>query len=1173
MTNTASDPVPPARVTSQILQNQFKASNPNHSAWVSANAGSGKTYVLVRRVVRLLLSGVKPSKILCLTYTNAGAANMSVRVFDLLAQWTQLDDEALIEQLHDSGVEHASPKVLRRARKLFTRALETPGGLKIQTIHSFAKGLLHQFTLEAGRQGDFELLDDIAKNQLIENAKTKIWLKSENDKTLNQAMHQVQQYLSETQVLEAIQTLVGDRREFFDWLSGSTVSDKIDELAEFLDCDIRSGEDEFYQNLLTQLALDEEYLRAVLDIAKTLSGNEISRVISLLEVYFNADTPKQRLSLRMDLYLKSDGGLRKSKPGVKALHEVLIDGGQGLEMEYQQVEATIDKIAARKALLASQGLFTLAKAMLDEYRALKYYNGVADYDDIIHDTADLLSRSNVQAWVHYKLDQGIEHVLVDEAQDTSPLQWQIISALTQEFYTGQSSNTQPRTVFGVGDHKQSIFSFQGAQPQLFATQRDQYAVLESSLGNHLAQVRLPASFRSTRDVLAAIDLVFSNPANAQGLGEEFPPHEPVRTSDAGEVDIWPIIQPPEKKEHNQWYSPVDMPAENDPAIELAQKIADQIRWWLDNNVHNKGTGKPIKCGDILILVRKRDRFHTAITRALKQNNVAVAGSDRVSLNKHIAIQDLLAMASWGLMRDDDLTLAAILKNPLFNMDEDTLFSLCHNRQSSLWDVLVGQASADHPKLCQWVHDLERIQTAATQNSPFEFFYTILVEMNGRDRFKQRLGDEVDEVLDAFLDQAKNFETQAEDSLCAFVHHVKSNELDIKREFDNESDEVRIMTVHSAKGLEAPIVFLVDQGNAPYSSNHAPKIIKLPIEQGRPAFLWQGGKAMKIRASEPLFAQHKAAALEEYQRLLYVAMTRAADKLILCGYASARAFKDKTWYGMVAESLLPDAVQVERGPDTEAIFRWIQPHALRKERAPEEKDKSDQPHAIDIPGWATSSLNDKEDKDGFTTPLHPSVLGEGAALALNHDHDRDEAQGQQGQQDQFALQRGILVHKLLQIFAGQALNAPGEVMKEWLATHEPQLAGDHRNAIANEVEGVLTTPELAFIFKAVGQSEVGVAGDLKLENETRSVSGKIDRLFEWEDEIWVIDYKTDRIPASTIQDIKPQYVMQMAVYHKLICEIYPDKPVRCALLWTKSRQLLDLDPSILQQGLNQNMSVY
>jgi ATP-dependent helicase/nuclease subunit A len=1163
----------PFFVPEETQRSQAQASDPRTSAWVSANAGSGKTHVLSLRVVRLLLDGADPARILCLTYTKAAAANMATRVFRDLGRWATLDDETLSGEI--AKIEGGRPSRAKRelARRLFARALETPGGLKIQTIHAFCEAVLHRFPLEANIAGHFEMLDGQMEQALVAEARRDLLSGASEgrDERLADAFATVLQAGGEAGLDALLSEIVGKRdrlRVFIDHIGGAP-SGFTDLFAEF---GFAGHETEA---AIAQAAWPDAWFTAAL--ARAL-GERADAAGKARAADFAAELgaacghrdPVAGLLAARDLFLKKGKPDWEPKSVKQVLSKGVAEHFPAFADEHARACAALldacDRLAAFRMLEATRAALTIADWLIARYERLKSARGFLDFNDLITRTVRLLSRADVGPWIQYKLDQGIDHILVDEAQDTSPDQWQVVARLAEEFFTGAGARDNARrTIFAVGDEKQSIYSFQGAEPEAFARHGDVFRRKVEAAQANFARVRLTHSFRSTEDVLRAVDIVFSSEEARAGLtvDPEGIEHRAIRAGEPGLVELWDQIAPEAVEAPDDWAEPVDHASA--PAVQLAETIARTIDGWLKAGEPLPGKGRLVRPGDVLVLVRKRDRFIHALVRGLKNRGIPVAGADRLNLRAHIAVKDLIALGRFVLQPNDDLSLAALLKSPVFGRSEDDVFSLAHARgRKSLWEVLKGRAATD--PLWQPVADaLRRWRDEADGRPVFEFYAAILGRDGVRRRMIARLGHEAGEILDEFLGFCLAAEKAGPAGLESFLAALENAGPDIKREMDQTRDEVRIMTVHASKGLEAPLVFLVDNGSAPFSDTHLPRLLPIPSAKGLwpgDGFVWRSSSDVQNRLSRGIGRAIGEKAKEEYRRLLYVGMTRAEDRLIVCGYRGVRDPQEGIWHRLVETGFSSGAVEEIRHPQTGLRVRRFRvtpdrplppaetgPSALRAQEA--------------LPPRLTEKLPRSR---AFPRPLAPSgagaLIGEGEEIApLSASPVLAAATG-----PSFAAARGTAVHRLLQSLPDMA---PAE--REAAARRYLDRAGNGWNAAEREalwrsVEAVLSQPAFAPVFQPGSRAEVSVMGTLEVAGRPRAVSGKIDRLAVTDEAVLIVDYKTNRPPPVRLEAVPETYIAQLALYRALLAPLYPGKRVEAALLFTEGPHLVALPEPLLAAAL-------
>ncbi|MFA5955278.1 double-strand break repair helicase AddA [Hyphomicrobium sp.] len=1158
--------------------NQSAASHPQNSAWVNANAGTGKTHVLTLRVLRLLLAGTRPERILCLTFTKAAAAEMSKRVFDRLAGWVTMAQDTLRADLTKVTGERVSDDLIARARTLFAHAIETPGGLKVQTIHAFAERLLQRYPLEAGVPPDFKILDDIAARDLKADAieATLTQATSAPNAPLGKALQVIIRYAADSQFDQLISKAVEERK----WLEAAAHT----EPREFLD--ELTAMDAFLRQQLSARATG-----AVADIhcecANVLSSDDIRELRELLATGGKTDVGhaaklsaaladldhRRKADILGDYFLIDKGeDVRKS-----LMTKALIQEKPGLHDRCQRAQQNFFKLSQELRALtlveASLALYQLAGHVLRCYAAARNSAGALDFDDLILKTRDLLTSENGQAqWVLFKLDGGLDHILVDEAQDTSPEQWDIISALAREFFSDMGAGAATRTVFAVGDEKQSIYSFQGAAPEKFAEMGQRFSDLAQNAQRTWKRVPLTLSFRTVAPVLSAVDRVFLDSVRTPGLTADSGSisHVANRIGHAGLVEIWDTEKPEDAVDADPW-QPLSDTKEQSPANRLAERMAETIKSWIDSGERLLSEDRPITPGDILILVRKRNPFAVPMVAALKRRNIAVAGSDRIKLIEQIAVQDLMVLGDFLTLPEDDLALATVLKGPLFGLDDHDLLAIAHGRgQKTLWKALIEKA-ADKPEFAFAAETLRRWRAKADFTPPFEFFSGLLERDGMRAKMLNRLGPEAADVIDEFLGLALSYDERDPPSLTQFLAKLRAANPEVKRDMDHGRDEVRVMTIHGAKGLEAPIVFLPDTCTTSSGEDATSRLVKLgdvtrPDGLSEP-IVW----VVKGTSGVPAVAAARAAKetrdAEERNRLLYVAMTRARDRLYVAGFESKRGPAPGCWYEVVSDALVPGMTEIVL-EDGRKIWRTQTPQVSGPEKPKRERDAERE--AISRPEFANARAP-AEPK--LSVPLAPSRLepyapdveGEPAAppkrdAATTNDSPSPLAVGGANR-----FLRGTITHALLQHLPSIEDSRRAEIAMAFVERRGALLPAKVRASVVKETLAVLRDPAFAAIFGPESVAEAPLAAVIPRpsgKGPALDLSGQIDRIAITDHEVLVVDYKTNRPPPAEIGQVADAYLYQLAAYRLALREIYPDKVVRAALLWTDGPRLMEIPPDVL-----------
>jgi len=1130
---------------------QRRASDPLVSAFVSASAGSGKTKLLTDRLLRLMLGGAKPERIQCLTFTKAAAAEMAMRLQRTLGGWVTMEDDKLDTQLRSIGVE-PSAEQRRAARQLFAHVLDLPGGMRIGTIHAFCQSLLRRFPLEAHLSPHFTLADDRDTDEAWQDAREAM-LAEAAASPLGGYLDDLAGWTRLDGFGKLVQDLARapDKVEALANLSGPQLLARLQRVlgAKRLDLvEAMSGMDEA---TLRRIALplitakSKTYSNTAQIVLDTLAV-PVSARVSCWEEWCNAFQTK-------DGKARLSGFRHHTKAGQDAALEAAV------EAESERIAALLDADRAFRLAPIATAFILLARPVLASYSEGKSRHGRLDYDDLIART-ELLLRDPGAAWVLFKLDGGLDHLLLDEVQDTAPAQWQIAGQLTEEFFAGIGARgNQTRTVFAVGDRKQSIYGFQGADPDAFEHWRKITGERVTRSGQEWRDVPLDVSFRSTAPVLKLVDAVFADPDAARGVVESggVLQHVVQREGFAGRVELWPLVEAPVILPPDLWTAPRENRGQRTPNQVLADTLAHTIKGWLDSGERLESQDRKLTPGDILVLVRKRGAFGNAFVNALKARGVPVAGLDRIVLTAEPAVQDMLALCDALLLPEDDLSLACVLTSPLGFLDDDGLMQLSMGRgKRSLWQALQASDAA----ACVASADfLRKLFARADHVSPHALLAEALGPLGGRARLLGRFGHEAAEPLDELLAAALRYAQSHPPSLQGFVHWLRQTASSVKREPEGAGgetlDAVRIMTVHGAKGLQAPVVILPDTTGKLKDDRG---IVWLDDESNGVALpVWSPNKELTCAAVAHARGAGAGAQSEEKNRLLYVALTRAEDRLLVCGSKGKNEPPKECWYNQIKTGF--EALGIQPTPyvgGKDGFPAEIRIWQTAQTAAPKRRDSSQAKAVPALPEWiGTAPLwqpHHLPDEPALPQPLAPS-RPEGASLGTVPEADSPLLARDAGGQ---RFRRGQVVHALLQHLPELPAAERAAAARLYVQGALPDLIAV--DALVREVLAVLDHPHLAPLFGPLSRAEVPLSGVVG----GQVIGGLIDRLAILPGRVLVGDYKTNRNPPEDVAHTPVLYLRQLAAYRALLRAIFPDLVVSCALIWTVGAQVMLLPDALL-----------
>ena len=1116
---------------------QRAASDPAVSAFVTASAGSGKTKLLTDRLLRLMLAGTPPARIQCLTFTKAAAAEMAVRLQRRLGRWVTLGDDELAGELRALSVD-AGEAALVRARSLFADVLDVPGSMRIGTIHAFCQSLLRRFPLEAGLSPHFELIEDVDAHEERDRAREDELARADPAvlSVLAGALS-ADQFGARVASLAAQAPRLGDRllmapegrlaalRRAVGARFGSEAAVLADAVAWNGD-DVRRAASAMHAKGSRTVADKGERLLQWLGLAHELRAEHWAQ----WRTEFFTDAGKVRGD-SVFANKKLDDVDRTVIPAMRA--------------EAERIEAVDGQMAALRIASATSDFLSLAGPILQTYARRKRDRALLDYTDLIGRT-DALLRDPGAAWVMFKLDGGIDHLLLDEVQDTAPDQWRIAHTLSEEFFTGAGAREAGRTFFAVGDPKQSIFSFQGADPSEFERSRGRMKRRVEEAGAAWKDVPLDVSFRSVAPVLALVDAVFADEAVTPGVHAAGGlRHRVARVEQGGRVEFWPLAPTPEPAERLPWSVPERNETQVSAPQRLAEALARRIAALLGTELPSRG--RPVAAGDILVLVRRRGDFARALVRALKAANVPVAGLDRMDLRAQAAVQDLLALCDTLLLPEDDLSLACVLTSPLGGLDDGDLIRLTENRSGPLWDTLRARAG-EAGRWADAVRMISGLLSRADHVSPHALLSEALGEWNGRAKLLSRLGPEAAEPVDELLASALKYAALHPPSLQGFVHWLRRSGTEVKREPEGAGNAVRVMTCHGAKGLQAPVVILPDTTAMPPEDDLFAWLRDGATGAEWP--VWRPASERSCPALDGARARTEADRIAEYNRLLYVALTRAEDVLVVCGWDTRKPVDPRSWYRLVEAGF--NRLRAEMtpfGPEWDGDTLLVSaPQRAAPDHRPAVTEQATAPEEVPAwmgcaPDWRPLSPPAEPPLPRPLAPSRPDNARLGPVPAATSPVREAVAAARR--------RRGQVVHELLQ-------HLPDLPDARRAAAAEARATALGHPDAASEALAVLRDPALEALFGPGSRAEQplsGLVGGVV-------VNGVVDRMAVTADAVLLADYKSGRPPPERVEATPVLYLRQLAAYRGVLRAVLPGREVRCFLVWTDAPAVVPVPDALL-----------
>jgi len=1133
-----------------MMSKPLSPSSPYLNATVMASAGTGKTYLLVTRLVRLLLAGARPDAILAITFTRKAAAEMQTRLAERLYALASLDEKSLADRLREMDIEPEAA-TLERAWRLYESLLQNRQSVRTTTFHAFCQEILLRFPLEADVPPGFELLD--SSTEIAESAWAALLTEAGQEPESPLATH-LERLLDYTGGLfnlqRALDSFLSHRGDW--WAFTEEAEQPVDfalaRLQQQLDID--PDGDPLHDLFTEQRMLELAEFAGLLAKHPNKGNNE---ALEALATARHSELPLQiRYTACQAAFLTKQNTPRARKSSKAQMKSM---GPEG-EMRFlelhdafsQRLLCVLEQLAAQETYRACTDWYTIGSRLLHHYQRIKSEQRLLDFTDLEWRAYRLLAHSDNALWVQYKLDQRIDHLLVDEFQDTNPTQWRLLQPLLQEMAAGQSGKA--RSVFLVGDAKQSIYRFRRAEPRLFHTAHEW-------LSTHLDAQGFPLhiSWRSAPAIMQGINKVFGEHGPMAGMLRDFTDHDTHHQTLWGAVTVLPLIEEQQeeistREEALRLRNPLQQPRElvvDDRYGREGAQMAAIMRQLIDEQslIGSAEDARPIHYGDIMLLVRSRSHVGY-YEQALREAGIPYIGAERGTLLESLEVGDMVALLELLITPYNNLSLATVLRSPLYACSDEDLQRLAQSGSGNWYQRLQELAPtlpANTP-LSLAAHQLEQWRSLAGRLPIHDLLDRIFCEGNVLERyqaaFPEHLRNRSVANLVRFLELALEIDSGRYPSLSHFLYRLgelreNRDEAPDEAPVSGSSERVRIMTIHAAKGLEAPVVFLAD--SAAGSGNEKPfrTLVGWPATEPRPQQFLLVGKQGQQPAQVKLALEHeKSEEQREAANLLYVAITRARQLLYVSGVKPRRG-EELGWYGAIRQGLDP----LQETPREAAL-------TLSSNAMPEHAGKGGEVTRSDtivsLPAELSGPLpipSQSYEIAPSNQALHTAPLGETV--------------------DEDARLRGLVIHRLLECYSDEpsvqhprvahevaaefSLSPASQTYRSWIAECEALLQRTELSPIFFPPEGVESLNEVPIIYTHDGQT----------------VHGIIDRLLLLPDELWIVDYKSHQHATQhTIAALATSYREQLHFYALGAQRLWPERTVRTFLLFTHPGILHEVD---------------
>ena len=1059
---------------------QKEAINIKHSIWVEANAGTGKTKILIDRVLCLLLNNIHPNKILCLTFTKAAAAEMKMRLLDKLSSWSIMPEQDLIIEIKALGFNN---KYINRAKHLLSIVMQTNNQMNIQTMHSFCHDLLLKFPIESGISPYFNIIDESDKEQLLEQAWNEIIGNNYNDNDKNIIKPSIL-YLaalnSELELKQIIKNIINQKNKI------NLEQDFLNKIANILHLTPNQlNYQDYVRHICKPNAFIINNLQLIITLFKASNKKTLINYAQITENWLNHSINQRITNLQeyLSIYITKQGKLRKLERFIENDH---------ITIEQNRIAIIYNKLLAIQIYESTSHLFIVAQKIMQQYTKIKNKICSIDFDDQILHVNNLLN-DLTPAWILSKLDNQFEHILVDEAQDLNPQQWKIIDFFVTEYF---SYPEKQATLFIVGDRKQSIYSFRGSSQYEFDKRFYIYKKLAQQYKFSFKKISMNVSFRSQNNILQLVDKVFTDARAKQGVlnTKDSLKHYSYTNDNNGEITIMPLCYH-DYTQHNDY---LDESAEY--KIDNQELTAKNIAQHINNILQND----QIEPKDILVLVRNRSSIVDYLCKYLKNFSIPTCSIDNSNINKESVIQDIIVVIKTILLPEDDFSITCLLKGPFIGFNEDQIFDLAFKRgNKTIWQQIQKNKS-DH-LIYQQAYNFITTIIKQKHCNPYKFICYLLETMSGYDKLIYYFGEHIIDSINELLNLALYYEQNFCISLEGFVHWLNNNETSRSNARDLSRNAVQIMTVHGTKGLQAKIVFLADANRNNSIHNQDKKLIL-----HNDVFFYLTNSTL-INSIPEINYQQQENNRQENNRLLYVALTRAAQSLYIYGWNEK--ITANSWYDLINNNIT----------NTNNTLPIITNNS--------NKITCKKTQAIDMPQWLheAPSINNNNQYyyKNYTTIANTISLLNNKLLIKQ--------------------QIGLLTHRLFELcyHVNSIDKIANDLQKEFLL-----LSPEIINNTVQKVKNIMLNEKFSFIFQHKIKKEVSLAAIIN----NKIVNYRIDHLVFHNNFIYIVDFKTsDNISDNKWQD----YIQQMSNYWHIINKIHNDKTILCFIMFTMHNKLVPI----------------